>query len=103
MSILTRFIEAAKRRSLAVVLPEGKDDRVLAAARRMKDEGIANPILLGDAAEIERLAAASGLSRRHPDHRSGQERKLGEYTEAAKGRDRPAWRRGWSAALYFAG
>lgn len=89
MSILTRFIEAAKRRSLAVVLPEGKDDRVLAAARRMKDEGIANPILLGDAAEIERLAAASGFGIdgiRIID--PGKSEKLAEYTEAyVQGRD----------------
>lgn len=61
MSLLTRFIEGAKRRSLKVVLPEGHDERVLAAARRMKDEGIAQPILLGDAAELERVAAAAGL------------------------------------------
>ena len=61
MSVLSRFTELAKQRSLAVVLPEGQDERVIAAARRMKDEGIAEAILLGDPAQIESEAARIGI------------------------------------------
>jgi phosphate acetyltransferase len=61
MSMIARFIEAAKTRSLTVVLPEGQDERVIAAARRMKDEGIAEPVLLGDAQAVETLADAAGV------------------------------------------
>ncbi len=76
--------------------------------RVMKDEGIANPILLGDAAEIERLAAASGFGIdgiRVID--PGKSEKLGEYTEAyVKGRDlnpRSVAARWSGRPLYFAG
>lgn len=61
MSKITEFIEAAKRRSLTVVLPEGTDDRVIVAARRMRDEGIAQPVLLGEVEKIQEAAAAAGV------------------------------------------
>jgi phosphate acetyltransferase len=61
MSRIAGFIEAAKRRSLSVVLPEGRDERVIAAARRMQDEGIAEPVLLGSAQGIEMSARAAGV------------------------------------------
>ena len=61
MSMIARFIEAAKASSHSVVLPEGQDERVIAAARRMKDEGIAEPIVLGKAEAIEAAAATAGV------------------------------------------
>jgi phosphate acetyltransferase len=61
MSITTSFIEAAKARSLSVVLPEGQDERVIRAARRMKDEGIAAPVLLGDVPSIQTSASTAGI------------------------------------------
>ncbi len=89
MSTISRFVEAAKGRHLSVVLPEGGDDRVIAAARRMKDEGIAEPILLGEPGEIEQLAATAGIGLdglRIVDPL--QSDKLDEYTEAyVAGRD----------------
>ena len=62
MSIIQRFIEDAKGRSLRVVLPEGQDERIVAAARRLKDERIAEPILLGKRDEIAAAARAAGVS-----------------------------------------
>ena len=47
MDVIGNFIAQAKTRNLTVVLPEGADGRILAAARRLKDEGIARPVLLG--------------------------------------------------------
>ena len=61
MSTIARFIEAAKTRSHSVVLPEGQDQRVIAAARRMKDEGIAEPVVLGKAEVVEAAASAAGV------------------------------------------
>jgi phosphate acetyltransferase len=45
-----------------LVLPEGHDERVVAAARKLKDEAIAAPIVLGKRAEIEAAAARAGVS-----------------------------------------
>jgi phosphate acetyltransferase len=47
MDVIQNLIELARRRRLRVVLPEGEDARIVAAARRLKDEGIATPVLLG--------------------------------------------------------
>ncbi len=46
MDMIQDLIELARRRRLRVVLPEGEDARILAAARRLRDEGIATPIVL---------------------------------------------------------
>lgn len=54
--VVETFIEAAKRRTLTVVFPEGRDERVVAAARRLRDERIAEPIVLGKARQIEHAA-----------------------------------------------
>ena len=64
MDIVARFIEAAKGRGQSVVLPEGHDERVLLAARRLTDEGIAEPIVLGEPARIEEAAAKADVSLR---------------------------------------
>ena len=47
MDMIQDLIELARRRRLRVVLPEGEDARIVAAARRLKDEEIATPIVLG--------------------------------------------------------
>src|SRR5215218_6846465 len=45
-----------------LVLPEGGDERIVAAARRLRDEGIALPILLGAPAELNAAAMRAGVS-----------------------------------------
>ncbi len=45
-----------------LVLPEGHDERILQAARRLKDDGIAQPILLGAAGMIGEAARHAGVS-----------------------------------------
>ena len=47
----------ARGRGKRVVFPEGHDERIVAAARRLQDGQIAVPILLGTAAEISAAAA----------------------------------------------
>jgi phosphate acetyltransferase len=51
MDMVQGFFETARKRRLTVVLPEGEDARILAAARRLKDEGLAEPVILGTAAD----------------------------------------------------
>jgi malate dehydrogenase (oxaloacetate-decarboxylating)(NADP+) len=45
-----------------VVYPHAGDLRIIRAARRVTNEGIARPVLLGDATVIEELAADAGIS-----------------------------------------
>jgi len=47
MDLIQGFSNKIKGRKLRVVFPEGHDERVILAARRLKDEGIAEPIVLG--------------------------------------------------------
>lgn len=44
-----------------LVLPEGGDERIVSAARRLADAGIAHPVLLGTAAEVAAAAARAGV------------------------------------------
>ncbi len=62
MEIVENFIAGAKARSQTVVLPEGGDARVLQAARRLVDEGIATPVLLGARAQLVAAAGRAGVS-----------------------------------------
>ena len=61
-SIVDRIVTAAARRRLPVVLPEGTEARILLAARRLQDGGIAEPILLGSEESISAAAARAGVS-----------------------------------------
>ena len=47
METMSRFFTAVRGRGLSVVLPEGEEPRILQAARRVVDETLARPILLG--------------------------------------------------------
>jgi len=62
MEIVEKYITAAKARSQTVVLPEGGEGRVLQAARRLADEGIATPVLLGRPAELAAAAGRAGVT-----------------------------------------
>ncbi|HEX5437746.1 MAG TPA: NADP-dependent malic enzyme [Gemmatimonadaceae bacterium] len=46
----------------SVVFPEGDEPKIIRAARRLVDEGIAHPVLLGPSEAIERAAQAIGVS-----------------------------------------
>ena len=60
--LISQFMAAAKGRGHTVVLPEGGDPRVAAAARRIADEQIAEPIVLGAPEEIEQAAVEAGVA-----------------------------------------
>ena len=62
MDFIEQLIERARSRRRSVVLPEGDDARIVRAARRLHDEEIARPILIGERAVLEATAAAAGVS-----------------------------------------
>ena len=62
MDIIEQLIERAKSRPRSVVLPEGDDARIALAARRLRDDGIARPILVGERAALEAAAASAGVA-----------------------------------------
>ena len=53
MDIVGAFREKIRGKNLSVVLPEGRDERIIRAARRLKDQDIAQPIVLGKPEHIE--------------------------------------------------
>lgn len=56
MDIVQRCFESARARPGRIVLPEGHDPRIVAAARQLADENLAIPILLG---KSDRIAATA--------------------------------------------
>ena len=61
MDILERCMAGVRGRGLRVVLPETGDERIVAAARRLRDAGIAEPILPGGPESSDRLDAYAAL------------------------------------------
>jgi malate dehydrogenase (oxaloacetate-decarboxylating)(NADP+) len=57
-AITIKAMEQPKR----VAYPHGNDVRVIRAARRVRDEGIGRPVLLGPVREIGDIAEAAGIS-----------------------------------------
>jgi phosphate acetyltransferase len=62
MDLIGRLFDNARRRHRKIVLPEGEDARIVAAALRLKNETIAKPILLGAAETIRKVAEGIGAS-----------------------------------------
>jgi phosphate acetyltransferase len=62
MDIVKQFISKAQGQKRTVVLPEGADQRVIAAARKIVDGQIAEPIVLGAPQEIEQAATQAGVT-----------------------------------------
>jgi len=60
--ILEACIAKARAGNKRLVFPEGHDERLVAAARRIRDEGIAAPVLLGKAGDIAAAAARAGVA-----------------------------------------
>lgn len=61
MDILERCVARIRGRGLRVVFPETGDDRIVAAARRLRDEGIAQPLLPQAPESNERLDRYAAL------------------------------------------
>jgi len=61
MDIIRIFKDRTRGKRLSVVLPEGRDERIIGAARRLKDEDIAQPIVLGTPEQIEAAAKKTAV------------------------------------------
>jgi phosphate acetyltransferase len=62
MNIIDGFKAKARGKKLSVVLPEGRDERIIQAARILKDEDIACPIVLGNPGQLEAAMEKAGVS-----------------------------------------
>lgn len=52
MELMKKIWEAAKTNKKKIVLPEGNEERTIAAAQKIYNLGLAHPILIGDVEEI---------------------------------------------------
>ena len=60
MSMIERVKAKARADRKTIVFPEGNEARTVQAAAILKNEGLAVPVLIGNAAEIRAAAAAQG-------------------------------------------
>jgi malate dehydrogenase (oxaloacetate-decarboxylating)(NADP+) len=60
--LLSSVTAAARTRPMRVVYPHGDDVRIMRAARRVLDEGIGSPVLLGEQQRIEAVASELGMN-----------------------------------------
>ncbi len=56
------LLERARRAPKSIVFPESLEEKVLLAARKVLDLGVAKPVLVGSHSEIEAVASAFGIS-----------------------------------------
>jgi len=61
MDVVGWFREKIRGKGFSVVLPEGRDERIIQAARMLKDEDIAQPIVLGRPEQIQASIEKAGV------------------------------------------
>jgi phosphate acetyltransferase len=61
MHLIDRIKEKAKAKKKRVVLPEGTEERMIKATKRILSEGLAEVTLLGDEVQIGKLASSNDL------------------------------------------
>jgi len=86
VDLLSRLRQSVTGTSRRVVLPEGDDTRVLQAAARLRDEGLAQPIVLGthdaiQATAVEAEARLDGLIVIDPRNSDDFDRYVDAYAE----------------------
>ncbi len=61
MDIFGKLAQDLKGKHRRIVFPEGSDPRVMGAAVRLKADGILDPVLLGNEADLKQVAADKGF------------------------------------------
>ena len=61
MDLISQIVERAKANKQRIVLPEGTEERTLTAADQILADEVANLIIIGNPAEINKLAEEKGL------------------------------------------
>jgi len=108
MDLMARLFDIARRRYRKIVLPEGEDARIVAAALRLKREKLAQPILLGEPDAIGSIAqeiggSLDGVALIDPRH-DARLKAYGELSAAARPSMTPAMAtRLVAKPLYFGG
>jgi phosphate acetyltransferase len=105
-NIMEQLQQKAQANPRKVALPEAKEERILRAARLVRDMKIAFPYLVGELEAISALAESLGISLEGltvVDHRDGQkvEGFAREYTNLHPGFPASAIKRKLRAPLYF--
>ena len=62
MDIIKSVEDKVKGKNFRVVLPEGSDDRIIKAARIIKDRDIAQPIVIGATEKVQAAIEAAGVN-----------------------------------------
>ena len=62
MDLIERIRQKASQVEKTIVLPEGRDERVVKAAVIAKEQGLARPIVLGNRARVEKLLGQIGAT-----------------------------------------
>jgi len=62
MDVIQRFVNQARKVNKRIVFPEGSDERIQKAVRWLSDDGIVQPILIGEANKLKQQADISGIS-----------------------------------------
>ena len=97
MDAIQPLIAKAKENPRRVVLPEGSDERILETAQRLKDDGIAEPVLLGPGGAVD------GISFIDPETSEDLDRFAEAYAAQSEKIDAKIARRLVRKPLYFAG
>lgn len=104
---INNLIDRAKSNPQSIVFPESNNQKVLAAARRVYDMGVATPILVGKSDEIEALAANLEISTvgfKYIDHTSEEtlQNLIKKYMELSSEMTEKSLNRKLKYALNFA-
>ncbi|MGD2120941.1 MAG: NADP-dependent malic enzyme [Gemmatimonadota bacterium] len=88
MEVMQRMVSLARRAPKRVVLPEGENNRIIRAAAKVVEEGVAKPILVGSPRRIAERAEALGVELDGVEviHPPDEEEKREAYARALHGR-----------------
>ena len=89
MNVLETARDRVRGRGLRVVFPESSDDRIIAAARRLRDEGLAIPLMLREAGEEDKGADLDAYAAAYLELRPGSGERVARRMAA-----RPLYRAG---------
>ncbi len=107
MGIIDSFKEKVRGKRLSVVLPEGNDERILRAARILKDQDLALPIVLGKPQHIKSAAQKAavpldGIKTLDPTQSDKLDGYIEKYVRARSGISAAAAKRILTKPLFYA-
>jgi len=106
MSLVEDFARKIAGRGFTVVLPEGYDERIVQAARKIRDRDLGRPILLGKPGQIEEASRKAGVQVRDlpsidPKESGKLDAYAARYTEGRNDIDAPVARRVVAKPIFY--